>query len=534
MSRKSDDHLPPAPVTATTAPATGSAFGEFLRANWSIPVALLALWPINWVLHDSGQVDAYVLRIILLIGINIVLAVSLQLINGISGQFSLGHAGFMAVGAYLAAYPMAERSAGMTDPANVVVFYVSLGVVLGVAGGVLFAIFYAMGRSGRLHSALPSVLLLAFAGWFLWDVARAGNVVDGPLPGYLVWSRSMDGLTHLFGQLNAWMTGPAARLSAALPGSVQQTLCFLFALIGGGACAAVAGLVVGLPTLRLRGDYLAIATLGFAEIIRVVIFNTPALGGATGLTAIPSYSNFAWIYGAAIVTIVCIWRLARSAKGRNLAAVREDEIAANAVGIDTTYHKVLAFVVGAFFAGVAGGLLGSLNSYLNPSQFGFLQSVEIVVMVTLGGLGSISGAVFTAAMLTLLPEVLRDPPSAWPWLVIIAVAVSAVTFAFDRRRGLITLAWFAAACIAWEAIRWLADRYRIQLSDFRMIIYSLALIGMMLLRPQGLLGNRELWPPTALWRRLRGGGGAEPRGFEVHEAGRPPTVEPRRETVAEH
>ncbi len=240
------------------------------------------------------------------------------------------------------------------------------------------------------------------------------------------------------GVLNASLP-VAASVSNALPGAIRPTLSFLIVLTGGGLCAAIAGLVVGLPTLRLRGDYLAIATLGLAEIIRVVITNSGPLGRATGFSGIPRLANFAWLYGGVIVTALVVWRIARSAKGRSITAVREDEIAAAAVGIDATRHKVLAFVVGAFLAGVAGGMFAHFNTYLNPQEFGFLRSVEIVVMVTLGGLASISGAMVTAIILTMLPELLRG------------------------------------------------------FAEWRMIVYAMLLIGMMLLRPEGIMGGRELW-----------------------------------------
>jgi branched-chain amino acid transport system permease protein len=178
-----------------------------------------------------------------------------------------------------------------------------------------------------------------------------------------------------------------------------------------------------------------------AEIIRIVIQNSRPLGGALGLTGIPKYTNFAWLYGFAVVTIVVVWRIAYSARGRAIMAVREDEVAAAAVGIDTTRQKVLAFVTGAFFGGCAGALFAMYERSITPGYFNIAKSIEVVVMVTLGGLGSISGAVLAAIILTLLPEVLRG------------------TF-----------------------------------SDYRMIIYSLLLVFMMLLRPQGLLGGRELWP----------------------------------------
>lgn len=513
LSKKSDD-IPKPPVA--------QSWSSFLRANWTLPLAFLCLLPLSWVVHDSDRIDSYYQRIIMLIGVNVILAVSLQLINGISGQFSLGHAGFMAVGAFLGGYALKVRSGYMSDPGNVAVFFLSLGVLVALAGGVMLVLFYLMSRSAKIAPVMPSVLLVLFATWFLWDTARAAKL--DVTPGYLIWTKLITGLSKLFLSLNESLTGPAASLSAWMPEALQAPLCFLLALLGAGCCAAVAGLLVGLPTLRLRGDYLAIATLGFGEIIRVAIINTKALGGATGMGGIPPYTRFGWMYGAVLVTIVVVWRLARSPRGRNLAAVREDEIAASAVGIDATYHRVLAFVVGAFFAGVAGMLFAAHSTYVHPMEFGFLRSVEVVVMVTLGGLGSITGAIVTAAVLTLLPEVLREPPSAWPWGVIVGVVIAAFMFHRNRRRGLITLGVVIGLCIAWEIIRGLARHYDVRLAEFRMIIYSALLIAMMLLRPQGLLGNRELWPPTVWWRMIVGER-ARRRGFPVSEPGESPTVE---------
>jgi branched-chain amino acid transport system permease protein len=264
-----------------------------------------------------------------------------------------------------------------------------------------------------------------------------------------VWSKGIALLQDSF----AWIIEHGAPHRRARVGSLPQSdaepLNYVVLLIGGGCGAAAAGFIVGLPTLRLRGDYLAIATLGLAEIIRILIQKRPPAGGALGLTGIPKYTNFAWLYGVAIITIVVIWRLAYSAKGRAIMAVREDEIAAAAAGIDPTHHKVTAFVIGAFFAGVAGAMFALYERSITPSYFGFQKSIELVAIVTLGGLGSISGAILAATVLTLLPEVLRP------------------------------------------------------IQEYRMIIYSLLLITMMLLRPQGLLGGRELW--LWPWRRRTSG-----------------------------
>lgn len=212
---------------------------------------------------------------------------------------------------------------------------------------------------------------------------------------------------------------------------------FAASLLSGGIMAAVAGLLVGIPTLRLRGDYLAIATLGMGEIIRVVILNTDLVGGARGFGDIPPWTTFTWVFMIAGICILVVRNLIHSTFGRALIAVREDEDAASAMGINTTRFKVLAFVLGAFFAGVAGGLQGHYIQYLHTNSFTFLRSIEIIVFVVLGGSGSITGSVIAAAVLTILPEFLRVAQS------------------------------------------------------WRMVIYSTLLVVMMLTRPRGLMGGTE-------------------------------------------
>ena len=200
--------------------------------------------------------------------------------------------------------------------------------------------------------------------------------------------------------------------------------------------------MVGVPSLRLKGDYLAIVTLGFGEIIRVIILNIPAVGGATGFTNTTPITNFFWIFSMAILTILIVANIRSSTFGRALSAIREDEIAAEAMGINTTRYKVMAFVISAALAGVAGGLSGQLFANpLNPQNLNFVKSIEVIVMIVLGGIGSITGAVFGAATITILPEALRD-----------------------------------------------VDR---QFPGMRMVIYSLLLILLMIFRPQGLLGRKE-------------------------------------------
>ncbi|KPU44068.1 high-affinity branched-chain amino acid transport system permease protein LivH [Oxobacter pfennigii] len=220
--------------------------------------------------------------------------------------------------------------------------------------------------------------------------------------------------------------------------SIKMGIPFLPALILGGIAAAIVGCLIGFPTLRLKGDYLAITTLGFGEIIRVLFVNIEYVGGARGLMGIPKKTTFDIVYLLAVVTVLVVINIINSTHGRALKSIREDEIAAEAMGINTTKYKVMAFTVAAAFAGIAGGLYAHYIMYINPKSFDFLKSIDIVIMVVMGGMGSIIGSIFSSIVLTILPEALR------------------------------------------------------QFSDYRMVIYSLALILVMIYRPSGLLGTKEL------------------------------------------
>ncbi|MDR1579188.1 MAG: branched-chain amino acid ABC transporter permease [Synergistaceae bacterium] len=238
------------------------------------------------------------------------------------------------------------------------------------------------------------------------------------------------------------------------------------ALVFGGLVAAGFGVLIGLPALRLKGDYLAIITLGFGEIIRVIILNLGFTGGAYGLKGIGRKTTVTWVYIFVVITLWTINALIRSRHGRAILSIREDEIAAEASGIPTTYYKVLTFSVSAGFAGVAGGLYAHYLSILDPSTFGFMRSCEILVIVVLGGLGSIFGSVVSAAVLTILPEMLRG------------------------------------------------------FAEYRMVIYSLLLIAVMIFKPSGLCGKYEFSLGDALGglhagirrRILKKGGGADGTG----------------------
>jgi len=262
--------------------------------------------------------DAYIIRILNLCGIYVILGVSLNLINGFTGQFSLGHAGFMAIGAYV---------------------------------------------SALLYTSPEIKEVNYFITPLIWPL----NIIQIP---------------------------------------------FIFSLIMAGLVSAGVGFLVGAPCLRLKGDYLAIVTFGFSEIIRVLFCNLQNItNGPLGLKGLPSYTNLWWTWGIAIFTVWFIKNLINSSYGRALKSIREDEIAAEAMGVKLFYHKVLSFIVGAFFAGIAGALLGSLVMTIDPNTFSFFMTFQIIIIVVVGGLGSITGTVIVGALFAILMEVLRSVES---------------------------------------------------------------------------------------------------------------------------
>ncbi len=262
----------------------------------------------------QNKLDPYQIRILNLGAIYVTLGVSLNLIYGFTGQFSLGHAGFMAIGAYVTA----------------------------------------------LLVLPPYYKEMIF---ILEPLAWPFTVIHAP---------------------------------------------FLIALLCSGLMAALAAFLIGLPVLRLKGDYLGIATLGFAEIIRVIANNLPHItNGALGIKGIPEFTNLWWTVGVAVVTIYIIKGLVHSSYGRALMAIRENEIAAEVIGINLTYHKVMSFTISAFFAGVAGGLFACLLTTIDPKAFMFIMTYNILIVLVLGGLGSITGTVIAAFLYNFLLEYLR-------------------------------------------------------------------------------------------------------------------------------
>jgi len=268
-----------------------------------------------FIIIANKNLDSFVIRILNLCAIYIILGVSLNLINGFTGQFSLGHAGFMAIGAYVSA-----------------LLYMS-----------------------------PE---LKEANYFITP---------------LIW-----------------------------PLSVIQ-IPFVFSLIIAGLISAGVGFLVGVPCLRLKGDYLAIVTFGFSEIIRVTFNNLQNVtNGPIGLKGLPIYTNLWWSFGIAILTVVVVKNLINSSYGRALKSIRENETAAEAMGVSLFFHKSLAFAIGAFFAGLGGALLGSFIMTIDPNTFSFLLTFQLIVIVIVGGLGSITGTIISAIIITVLMELLRS------------------------------------------------------------------------------------------------------------------------------
>lgn len=291
-------------------------------------VLMIVFYAIVQALINNGTINNFYEITLATICINIILAVSLNLVTGFTGQFSLGHAGFMSIGAYVGALINME---------------------------------------------------------------------------------------------------------------MNSTLGFLVGILAGAVAAAIVGILIGIPTLRLKGDYLAIATLGMAEIIRVVFLNMDDVtNGAAGLNGIPRFTNWMWLFIFTALTIILINNFVRSSHGRACISIREDEIAAESMGINTTMYKVMAFAIGAFFAGIAGALYSSYFYFIKPNIFGFMKSIDILVIVVFGGMGSITGSVIAAVVLAVLTTYLQS------------------------------------------------------YSELRMIIYALLLIIIMIFRPQGLMGTNEV------------------------------------------
>jgi len=321
----------------------------------------------------------------------------------------------------------------------------------------------------RAAAWLGAFLLIYLAGQWLFDtgtISKSFYMAAVQICIFIIAAVSLNLITGITGQFSLGHAGfmtVGAYTAAVLTHDVHAP--FPLALLAGGVMAGALGVLVGLPTLRLRGDYLAIATLGMGEIVRVIFENIPSLGGASGFTGIrkpaplfglgdDGFALWGWSILFTVLTLLLISQFIRSSHGRACIAIREDELAAETMGITTVRFKVLAFSVGALFAGIAGGLLAHLVRTITPANAGFLKSVEILVMVVLGGLGSLSGSTIAAAVLTIINFATSD--------------LSTVTLPFVK-----------------------------ETSALRTVIYALLLVLLMIFRPHGLWSGRLRLP----WRR---------------------------------
>ena len=267
-------------------------------------------------------------------------------------------------------------------------------------------------------------LILAGALNLYWQqiICLAGIVTISALGLNLIY-----GYTGQFSLGHAAFYGIGAYTAALVTRSIggRSPVGLLLGLAAGALLAGLTALLIGLPILRLKSDYLGIATLGFGIIVKVLLDNSdaviPAMDGSRGMSAIPKLTSFVWVFPLALLAVVVLRNIVYSGIGRALKSVREDELAAEAVGIDSTRYKTLGFVIGCMFAGVAGGLYAHLFTFLHPSNFDFLKSIDVLLVVVLGGLGSISGTIVAAVAWTFLLEGLRIvlPPAVqdWRWVI---------------------------------------------------------------------------------------------------------------------
>jgi branched-chain amino acid transport system permease protein len=476
--------------------------------------------------------DTYSMRLIVLAGLYITLSVSLNLINGITGQFSIGHAAFYQIGAYASGFVTVNylnQQHLLATPG----MYVCLG-------GLALALF---GASLKLSPDVktPGIIL---AGKVTLAAAAILLVLDlfSPIPffpylflGLLLaaaWLKAQSESSTLVmgaGAIAVGLGGLLFLLFQFFP--TLPLLPWLIVMIVLGAIAAgLAGFVVGLPSLRLRGDYLAIVTMGFGEIIRIEVQNTPALGGSYGLQHITQIQPVWLVWLLAITCIAVCRNLIKTAHGLPFLAVREDEIASSAMGVNVTRVKVTAFVIGSMFAGAAGALLAHFEGFITGNFFSMDISFIILTMVVLGGTGSITGSVVSAAFLFYLPEKLRDLKSpdgttltvtaASIAAALIAVVISVViikrVMTGSHRPNMVKAGLYIAAIIAALPVKLIVgliltkipamNNLHVEAGQLRMVIFAVTLIVLMLLRPQGIFGHHEFsWDWLKKILRINGG-----------------------------
>ncbi len=378
---------------------------------------ILAVFVVVQVLISINVLTAFWNTIIRLGGVMAIVSLGLNLIYGFNGQFSLGQWGFYAIGAYSAA----DITYRWTNDSSTAGLTVLLFTVL-LVGLAIVVLYKALSRIPGLDTVSAfTVYLVATIGLTIASV-QIGRIVALPLNTALL----------------------------ALPPDVSNTIVFFLAVLVGGVLAAEVSFLFGLPILTLGSDYFGIATLGFTIIIKVLLDNSDTLlgftemKGARGMIGIPKLTSWFWVMFFLVLTVIVTRNLLHSSYGRAIVSVREDEIAAKAMGIDVGYYKTITFVLGSLFAGLAGGLYAHVNGFLHPDTFNFIKSFDPMIVVVFGGLGSVTGTVF----------------ASFAWALVL--------------EGFLRLVLPSG------------------FETWRFVVYPLLLLIMMLLKPNGLFGNFEM------------------------------------------
>jgi branched-chain amino acid transport system permease protein len=369
------------------------------------------------VLISTGQLNPFWYTIIRLAGVMAIVSLGLNLIYGFNGQFSLGQWGFYAIGAYTAAdityrWTQLQSALGLTVVLTVVV----------LAGLAILLVGNLVSRIRGIDPLSSFALYLLAVGALSVAGIAIGGVIDGPVTAFL----------------------------KILPAAVSSQLVFLLAVLLGGLVAAEVSFLFGLPVLTLGSDYFGIATLGFTIIIKVLLDNSDTLlgfeemKGARGMIGIPKLTDWFWVFIFLLIVIIITRNLLHSSHGRAIISIREDEIAAKAMGIDIAAYKNLTFVIGSLFAGLAGALYAHVNGFLHPDTFNFIKSFDPMIIVVFGGLGSVTGTIF----------------ASFAWALVL--------------EGFLRL--------------FLPDGFE----TWRFVIYPILLLMMMLLKPNGLFGGIEI------------------------------------------
>ncbi len=346
-----------------------------------------------------------------------IVSLGLNLIYGFNGQFSLGQWGFYAIGAYAAA-DVTYRWTQMQSASGLVVLF----------------------------------LIVSLVGLSFWGVTKLLLLLRGidPLSGFTLYLVGVIAAGFIAIKLGQFLIGPVTALFSAIPAALALQIIFFLAVLLGGLIAAEVSYIFGWPVLTLGSDYFGIATLGFTIIIKVLLDNSDTLlgftemKGARGMIGIPNITSWLWVSIFLLATLIITRNLLHSSNGRAIISVREDEIASKAMGIDVAQQKILTFVLGSFFAGIAGALYAHINGFLHPNTFNFIKSFDPMIIIVFGGLGSVTGTVF----------------AAFAWALVL--------------EGFLRL--------------WLPQGFE----TWRFVVYPVLLLIMMLLRPKGLFGGFEV------------------------------------------